>query len=239
MSLEIIEIVNGVLSLVFVIISIILGLKIIKKYFQNKNSNVLCAGIVWLIVCEPWFAISISFLFYLFTSKVLPLEIFFLIGFPLLPLGIFLWLIIFTNFLYVQYRKQILIGFALSAIVIELIFLIFLFTDVSLLGIPVGAIDIMYAPFMLFFLGYLLSIILLTGTRFAYESYKSDNPELRLKGKLFFIAFYFYIFGSIVPIFSMDSIVLLTIAKIILIISAVAFYGGFMLPKWMKSLFLK
>jgi len=89
------------------------------------------------------------------------------------------------------------------------------------------------------FLFSLLILFIITGTMLARESLKSDDPEVKLKGKLLFLAFYSFIIGSILDIFSSTSILLLTIARIVLISSAFTFYGGFILPNWMKKIFLR
>jgi hypothetical protein len=45
--------------------------------------------------------------------------------------------------------------------------------------------------------------------------------------------------GSILDILSASSIVLLTLARIILILASIELYGGFILPNWMQKIFLK
>ena len=46
-----------------------------------------------------------------------------------------------------------------------------------------------------------------------------------------------FLFGAILNVIMMN--VLLIINRIILILSGLAFYSGFLLPRWVKKLFLK
>jgi hypothetical protein len=90
-------------------------------------------------------------------------------------------------------------------------------------------------------------VLLVTGTLFARRSLRSDNEEVKLKGKLLLAAFLSFSIGAI-----LDSMIggilgdndpllpiMVVIVRIILISSAIEFYGGFILPKWLKDLFLK
>ena len=68
---------------------------------------------------------------------------------------------------------------------------------------------------------------------------KSDDPEITLKGKFFIVAFVSWAIGAVMDAALPLNIVTLTIARIILISSAIEFYIGFILPKIVKKLFLK
>lgn len=234
-----IEFVNGVLSLILVSISVSLGIKMISTYFNHKNINLLLAGFTWILICEVWWAISISFLLVIFTGKNLPLELFFIIGFIFLPGGIMIWMVLLTNLLYVNKKKIIRLIFGIICIIFEIIFVYFYFKDISYLGEPVGTIDVKYTLYMLVYLIVLLIIILITGIRFSIESFKSENPEIKLKGKFLFLAFVSYVLGCFVSVSSSDNIIILVIAKIIIISSAFEFYIGFILPDFVKKIFIK
>ncbi|MBD3213184.1 MAG: hypothetical protein GF311_11305 [Candidatus Lokiarchaeota archaeon] len=80
-----------------------------------------------------------------------------------------------------------------------------------------------------------LVVLLITEINFARDSVKSDNQEVSLKGKFLFPAFYTFVIGAILDVFSAYSIFLLIIGRILLIISAFEFYVGFILPNFLKS----
>jgi len=105
--------------------------------------------------------------------------------------------------------------------------------------------------FDIFITVYLLLVILvmvITGVIFAQKSVKLEDREVRLKGKLLRAAFITFTVAAI-----LDSLlgsifenptdpflsVLVVVVRILLIFSALEFYGGFLLPKWMKEIFMK
>jgi len=234
-----IELANGVLSLIFVVLSISIGLMMILKYFKYKSINLILAGITWMIICEPWWAVSISFLSTILTGNPLPIEIFFLIGFSFIPLGVMSWIFLMTNLLYKNKKRIILMFFGIAIAAFQILFFIFLFLEMSLLGVPTGIFDVDYATFMLIYLMFVLVAALFTGTQFGLESLKSSNPEIKLKGKFILLAWYSFVIGSFVSVLSGGILVVLILAKIIVIMSSIEFYFGFALPKPIKKLFLK
>jgi hypothetical protein len=192
-----------------------------------------------MIICEPWWAVSLSFICTIITGSSLPLAWFFIIGFILLPIGIQFWIMILTDLVFSQKQKEIRLVFATINIIFEIIYIILYFIDFSLLGTPVGTFDVDYSIYMLIYLMILLIIILLTGTKFALESMKSGNPEIKLKGKFLLMAFYSFVIGSFVSILSASNITILIIAKIIVITSSIEFYLGFVLPEFIKKRLIK
>ncbi|MHA1489264.1 MAG: hypothetical protein ACTSRI_06380 [Promethearchaeota archaeon] len=82
-------------------------------------------------------------------------------------------------------------------------------------------------------------IILITGLLFGRETFKSDDPEIKLKGKMLILAFPSFAIGAILDATIPFTAITLIIVRLILISSSIEFYGGFILPKWMKKLLLK
>jgi hypothetical protein len=92
-----------------------------------------------------------------------------------------------------------------------------------------------------------------TGFKFARKSIRSENKEVRLKGKLLQFAFIAFTIAAVIEkiarsiligtVFADPTIlflsVILVIVRVLLISSAIAFYGGFLLPGWMKKIFTK
>ena len=90
----------------------------------------------------------------------------------------------------------------------------------------------------------------MTGFKFARKSIKSENKEVRLKGKLLQFAFIAFTIAALLEktarsilvgtVFPDPTILLLSvilvIVRVLLISSAIAFYGGFLLPRWMKEI---
>ena len=53
---------NGILGLIFVIITMIVGFSIVVKYIKNKNINLLYVGLAWILMCSGWYGTSVSFI---------------------------------------------------------------------------------------------------------------------------------------------------------------------------------
>ena len=76
---------------------------------------------------------------------------------------------------------------------------------------------------------------------------KSNEYEIRLKGNLLLLGMLLFIIGMTIdtivyntlePIYE-GAISIRILARISLLFSAIFFYGCFMLPEWMKKLFMK
>ncbi|MFX1592548.1 MAG: hypothetical protein ACFFCL_07640, partial [Promethearchaeota archaeon] len=62
MSLNLLDTVNGVFSLIFVVISIMVGLIILSRYYRYKERVYLYVGTTWMFISSSWWSSSISFL---------------------------------------------------------------------------------------------------------------------------------------------------------------------------------
>jgi hypothetical protein len=239
MSLSPIDIVNGIFSLVFILISFAVGIIILSRYFKYKERIYFLVGLTWIFISEPWWPSSISFLVALSNGIGIPSGVYFLIGNILVPLAIVLWLLAFTEFLYTEKRKLILAIFAVISIVFEILFFIFLFLNPNLIGQLNGPVDVNYESFIMVFLIIFLAIVVITGFLFANLSLKSKDPEVRLKGKLLIVAYITFAVGALLDASVPFNELVVIIIRLILILSALCWYGGFILPKWMKKFLLK
>jgi hypothetical protein len=239
MSLSPLDTVNGVFSLIFVAISLLVGVIILTRYFKYKERIYLLVGMTWILISEPWWSSSLSFLVALSNGVGLPDQIYFLIGNTLVPLAIILWLLAFTVFLYTEKRKLILMIFAIIGASFEILFFIFLYLDPSLIGELNGPVDVNYNSFIMVYLIIFILIVVISGFLFANLSLKSKDPEVKLKGKLLIIAYITFSVGAILDSAIPLHPVTIIITRLILIVSAFCWYGGFLLPKWMKKFILR
>jgi hypothetical protein len=241
MALSDIEILNGSLSLIFVIITVLIALLFLVKYRQYKSKLILLFGIILLLLISSWYASSSSFIIALFngTGYMTSPQVYFIIGFIPLPIAAYIWSIVFTDLVYQTKKKIFRMIFGVLAIIMEIIFFILLFIDPTLIGEVISPIDADYNLFITIYQFFLVLYMLITGILFGKESLKVDDAEIKLKGTLLILAFISFVLGAILEILSGLSIALLIIARIVLISSSIEFYGGFMLPDWMKKLFLR
>ncbi|MFX0001691.1 MAG: hypothetical protein ACFE9Q_13625 [Candidatus Hodarchaeota archaeon] len=239
MSLSPLDTINGIFSLIFVVISLLIGFIILSRFFKYKEKIYFLVGATWIFISEPWWPSSISFLIALVNGVGIPSGIYFFIGNVFVPLAIILWLLAFTDFLYTEKRKLILSLFIIIGAIFEILFFIFLFLDQSLIGELNGPVDVNYKYFIMVFLIIFLIIVVVSGFLFANLSLKSKDPEVRLKGKLLIVAYIAFSFGALIDSSIPFSEPTVIIVRLILILSAICWYGGFILPKWMKKFLLK
>ena len=69
-------------------------------------------------------------------------------------------------------------------------------------------------------------------------SIKTEEEEIKLKGKVSLIAFSLFVVGALIDYLFITKISNI-IARLRLVISSISFYIGFILPKWAKKILLK
>ena len=247
MVLEILDFLQGSFSLIFVIISIIIALKILSKYFEYKTRTYIFVSLSWIGVASPWFPDSISFLKILIFNAPLEPEWYFIIGNSLLPVFLLCWLTAYTDLLYKDKQKLILSIFIVIGVIFEIIFFYLLFTDIDEIGVFLRPFQVEFGTLITISFIMFIAILLITGVLFARQSIRSEKPDVSLRGKFLLIAFISFTIGAIFDS-AIGSILEATdpllpffvvIIRLILISSALEFYCGFILPKWVENFFLK
>ncbi|MHA1459762.1 MAG: hypothetical protein ACTSQR_08895, partial [Promethearchaeota archaeon] len=196
-----------------------------------------------------------SFLMSLFIQQTLAIEWYFILGNVFVPVALICWVTAYTDMVN-KAKQKIVVGLVLIfSVVFEGLFFFYFFLDINLIGIisplrPFSA-DLGYFLAILLFISFL--ILFITGIKFARKSIKSENKDVRLKGKLLQYAFIAFTVAAVIEksvrslligtVFPDPTIlflsVILVIMRLLLISSAIAFYGGFLLPNWMKKIFTK
>ncbi len=250
MTLELVDYLQGSFSLIFVIISLIIGITIISKYFKYKNRLLILVGISWIGVGNPWMPDSISFLMNIFIEESLPIEWYFIIGNCFIPVALLTWLIAYTDMIRKKAQKKVIIITIVLSIIFEIVFFTLFFIDIELIGVinPIRPFTVDFGIFITIYLMIVILAMLVTGVIFAQKSVKSEDREIRLKGKLLRAAFITFtiaaIFDSLLGAIFEDPTdpllsVMVVVIRILLIFSSLEFYGGFLLPRWMKEIFTK
>ena len=78
MALELVDFLQGSFSLIFVLISVYIGISILLKFFKYKSRLYILVGISWIGVANPWFPDSISFVLNILFQESLAIEWYFL-----------------------------------------------------------------------------------------------------------------------------------------------------------------
>ncbi len=250
MALELVDYLQGSFSLIFVIISLIIGITILTKYFEHKNRLLILVGISWIGIANPWMPDSISFLMNLITGEPLPVELYFIIGNCFIPIALLTWLIAYTDMIRKKAQKKVIIITIILSIIFEIAFFTLFFIDIDLIGVinPIRPFTVEFGLFITVYLMLVILVMVVTGVIFAQKSVRSDDREIRLKGKLLRAAFITFtvaaVFDSLLGTIFEDPTdpllsIMVVVIRILLIFSALEFYGGFLLPRWMKEILIK
>ncbi len=227
-------VINGLFSLLFVIFSLIIGLKIALKFREYKQRTFILIGITWIGMSKPWWGSSIGFLVYLINGVGISIFLYILINFSFISLIIIVWLVALNDLTSLKKFKVIIGAFIIYAIIFEALILYFLATDISILGVLTDPVNIDLGLFLIVYLLLDLVIFIISGFYFAFKSLKSDKPEIKLKGKFLLLAFLIYLIGA-----AIETVLSFPPSRLILVLSAIMFYIGFMMPEIIKKRFLK
>ncbi|MBN1800605.1 MAG: hypothetical protein JW891_03815 [Candidatus Lokiarchaeota archaeon] len=234
---------SGISSIIIVCLFAIIGIKIAFVYKKTKVRAYIFVGILLILIAESWYPSSISFIIAFFNEGqglINYPQAYIVIGISLLPLGLFFWMLAMTDLMYTENQKVILVITFIIELVLEIWFFYGLFFDMSLIGRRGDSIvDGNYGLVSLIIQIVNLLFFLLTAAQFGFFSRKSDNPETKLKGTFFLLGVLCLGVGSVFDILSPGRILFLIIGRGILVISAIMFYLGFILPNTIKKMFIK
>ncbi|MFX1236220.1 MAG: hypothetical protein ACFE8P_00715, partial [Promethearchaeota archaeon] len=136
-------------------------------------------------------------------------------------------------------EKLILIFYSIIYYIFEIAFFSVLIIDSGQIGSLIGPLNVKYEPWIRTIMGILILFVLVTGLMFSIRSIKSTNPEINVKGKLLTIAFIFWSICSVVDTTFTLSIELLLFIRILLILTSITFYVGWILPGFSKNILRK
>jgi hypothetical protein len=104
-----IDILNGLLSIIQVILTIIIGGILIFKYFKYKNRPLLFMGIALILLTEVWFTHGLVLVLVLTTGSGLSPQNFFIIAYIVVPWTLVVWMVVITDLIYKKHQKQVLV----------------------------------------------------------------------------------------------------------------------------------
>ncbi len=235
MNLSLIEFFNGLFSLLTISICFLVGLIIVLKYFQFKKIELLFIGLAWMGVYQPWWPSALAFVLALFNIEV-GLVLYIFIGNIFISLSVFLWFMGFTE-LILSKRKKLIVGiYTAITILMDIYIIYFLFNDYAVIGQFEGFADIKYEPLMSIYLMFINISLAVSVSIMGRESLKSNEKDLKTKGKCLIAASICYFLGGIldVGVFSMIPPALM-ISRSILISGSILFYMGFLLPEFIRK----
>jgi hypothetical protein len=238
MELTTIDFLQGFTSLLFVLISFIIGLKIIRRYFTYKRRDIVLVGLAWIGIVSGYIPDGISFLMIIFFDSPLSEPLYFIIGFAFSPFYVMCSLIGFMDLLVINRKRLWIIFFIILSVIYEIIFWSLFLSPTEKIGTFLTPFQVEFHPLIDLFLLIWISTFFVLGMLFVRIAFRSQNAEMKLKGKFILIAFLSFIIGVIMEILFPLTELTVIIPRIILISSAIEFYIGLILPDWIKNLLL-
>ena len=235
------EMLYGALTFIAVIISILLGILIAFKYFKFKRISFILVGLTWILVVSPYWSDALQFITTtIFSFQIDPYLYYFIANAFIAPIHI-IWIYAISEFLFQNKKGIIITIFSIEAIIFEAVFLILYFQNPEFIGDQKSLFVVEWAIWIQIYLLISIALFLITGFVFARQSLKSNQRVLKLKGKLLIIAFLLFTAASIIDVIGAENPTEITIflARTFLIASAIFFYIGFIMPRFIKELFIK
>lgn len=235
------ELLQGSFSLVFVIISLILGITIMLKYLQFKTRNLILAGATLIFLVSPYWPDAINFVFIISGGSEIDVVLYFIIANVFIsPLHI-TWILFWTDLKYKDNQKIIVAIFAIEAIIYEIIIISYFFIDISLIGTKLSTFVVQWGDTILIYLVISILMFLITGFIMVKDALKAQDKEIKLKGKFLLFAFVLFTIGTLIDVLFADtpSEITIVLARIFLTISYFSFYIGFTMPNFIKKRFIK
>jgi len=238
-----IEILHGILSTIFILISMLVGVRIALKYRETKMRLYLFFGFTWILIVQPWYPCMFSFFFNLLTPIRLDLRGYLLFE-VFIPFSLLFGIAAATELIYRQYQKQIFASYAVFGTMFTIALIVMLVVDPTLIGTlngPIGGagnVDIEYSYLVKAYVLAMMVTILILGLLFTRESLNAPDIEVRTKGRMLMSAFIIFTVGTLIDTMIPDTILhygLLILSKSLLIASSIIFLWGFFLPKFILN----
>ncbi len=233
-----IEILQGSFTLVFVIISILLGLIILSKYFSLKKQEFIYVGLAWVFLSSGWWGSSFSFLSILLIGVAFSSSLFILIANVFIPIAIICWMNAIGILMFKEQKKKINIITLLICIPYDVVIIILLFIDPLLLGEIKQSFYYQPALLPLIFQICALLVTISTGILFSVRSMKTSDLLVKWKAKFLLIGFISFTIGAFIDATIAMGALLLVLVRLILIFSALMYFLGFLLPDKIAKLLI-
>ena len=238
-DLSYLDLLRGSLSLTFIIISLIIGLRILLKYFKYKNKVFITVSLTWIFLVTTWWWPSFNFLSMGFFGIRLSNLSYLILANFFIPLAILFWIYSFSSLNLQNKNKIIVVILGLISVLYEIVLFVLLFTYPDLIGVEITPGVISRTPLTLGFAIFAILIAFIMGIIFAFNSIKSDDPKIRWKGRFLLIAFIFFTLGAGLDAISWTNPIIVVMIRLLLILSSFAYYFGFFLPEKMANWLIK
>ena len=183
------ELLQGSLALLFVITTVVLGLKFVFKYLEYRRFELILMAI--MLNSHHLWAAAISFVTYIFLGFTLSPPIFLFLVYAFTPISCFCWIYVFCRLVKMKkiISKTLLWYHVVAVVIIDSLLIYFVITDYMIIG-TVTKFDMQTS--MIFLIPFLLALVpfaLATYILFFRHCQKSDDYKIQWMGKLIVFGF--------------------------------------------------
>ncbi len=244
MDLTLIELLEGTLSLIYVLIVFKLGTKILSKFFKEKLTDsrdwtFLYFGVFFILMSSLYWPVTLSFVSYvLFDSTIEPILFF---SVYLIPLGLtqLSWMLVLHSFKLLKREFLYWVFYLITSILFEAVLIYFLCSDLTVIGI-FSEFDRFYFQAGVF-VGIILIFSLLhySVTHFILfrALIKSHDIKVKWRAKFYLSGFILLMASQSLgyAISLLRSYYLTPFSYSLIIMSAFSYYFAFYLPEWLSK----
>ncbi len=234
-----VELLYGSFSFIFVVISILMGLKILLKYFEVKRAEFITIGLTWILMTSGWWRITLNFpLVILFDTEV-PHIIGITIDSIFIPVALLCWIYAFCVLVYPNSLKKIMVLYLVICVIYEIILVYLIIIDPDQVVTIYSTFNSKYNLYPYLFSIFAIITFIVTGILFARKSFESEDLKIRWKGRFLLMAFLLFTIGAIFDAGIRMDVFTLILVRSILILSSVLYYMGFLLPDKVANWLIK
>ena len=234
-----IELLYGSFSFIFVVISIIMGFRILIKYFEVKRVEFITIGLAWILMTSGWWRVTFNFPLVILLNLEVPHIIGIIIDSVFIPVAVLCWMYSFCVLVYPNSLKKIMTIYLLICLIYEAILIYLIITDPDQVITIISTFNSKYNLYPYLFSIFGILTFNITGILFTMKSFRSEDLKIRWKSKFLLLAFILFTIGAIFDAGVRMDVFTLVIVRSILIISSILYYMGFLLPDKVANWLIK
>ncbi|MBD3340898.1 MAG: hypothetical protein GF353_17450 [Candidatus Lokiarchaeota archaeon] len=242
-----IEITFGICDTIFVVVSSIIGIKLLLKYVKFRKTVFLTAPIAWLLLSVAWWGVSLSFIMYVLFKIRLNYILYLIIYNATIPLSLIFWIYTYCLIICPEKKKIIVSIFSTVCIIYEILLWILIFSSPELVATISGIYFIVPQLFAVIFKMFAVLVVLFTGIILAKRALNSGYPDIEWKGRFLLLAFVSFSISLIEVVYvglffeeiSLLTVPLIIVFRILMISSVFEYYLGFFLPEKLANWLIK
>ena len=232
----------GLLILISICFVITLNVFVLRIATKRKNKLLYAFCLFLLCINTPWMPSGFGYLVWLITGEIISYQIYVILGTTGVPIAFLTWFYIYTKLLHPHWKKYVLISVGLFSIIFYVYVFYYLFFAPgapieNMIGIKKTELDIEYRAFVIIYIACLLIIGAPTFLHFAIASIRTkDDPKIQWRGRFILISLILFMIGAPIDALYTPEPIFLVLIRIILILTALFFYLGFVMPNFLKKL---